>query len=112
VYDIKRESSVTRRTLLPPTTINKSVELSEYDWIQETAASHGFEGHLNSKFSVRFPFNPNTGLLKSLLAVADPMYMQLDLLPDSGLALGLDLLPRNIPLFNDADRRHFTGRNL
>lgn len=111
MYDIEGETSGTRR-LQGASPTGKNTEPLPYDWIQETAESHGFEGYLNSKLSVQFPFNPNTGLLKFLLAVADPLYIQLDLLQDSGLGLGLDLLPRTIPLFNDADKRHFTGRTL
>jgi hypothetical protein len=49
------------------------------------------------------------GLYKACLNSVDTLYAQLDKLENSGLALGLDILPHDIPLADSQAEKMFSG---
>jgi hypothetical protein len=62
---------------------------------------------------VRFPIDPNAGLCKMLLQSADQVYREIDkVVLISGIALGLDILPRDRFLTREKDIIYFTGNRL
>lgn len=60
----------------------------------------------HSDFNINFPFR---GLHKMLLSSPDKFYAELDRLEDSGFAVGLDILPRDMELLDMDDICQFTG---
>jgi hypothetical protein len=108
---VESENSVIGKVPDSPDLSDNGVDQSDCGWTNRITTS-ALEGDLSSELSIRFPFSPNEGLLKLLLEAATQIYHELDKLEDSGFALGLDILPHQMDLFDEDDRTHFTGIHL
>ena len=88
-----------------------SLEETMSGWFELLSMSD--EAGVQTDLHVQFPFNPSeTRLMSIIIKFADQIYDELDRLEDSGFALGLDILPRNLPLFDSAYERIFSGSPL
>jgi hypothetical protein len=83
--------------------------------VQSTTANWYNKLSLSSKLpestlDVRFPFTlSEKGLLRMLFDGADAIYSELDRLQDSGFAIGYDILPDDMPLFDGSFNSAFSG---
>ena len=63
----------------------------------------------SSTLSFYTPIDITNGLCQLVVNAADAIYKGLDRLGNSGLAIGFDILPRDIPLADECDIKRFTG---
>jgi hypothetical protein len=104
----ENENMANRKVPGSPDLSDNGVHQSDYGRTNHVTTSVLKEDS-RSELSLRVPYSPNEGLLKLLLEEAPRIYEELDKLEDSGFALGLDILPNQIDLYDDSDRSHFTG---
>jgi hypothetical protein len=79
------------------------------DWYNKLSLSSN-RSVTQSTLDVRLPFSlSEKGLLRRLFDGADAIYSELDRLQDSGFAVGYDILPLDIPLFDDSFKSGFSG---
>jgi len=68
-----------------------------------------------STLSIKSPLlniSERSSLCQCILSNVDSVYHELDKLPDSGFALGLDLLPADVPLADRLDADLFSGKQF
>lgn len=66
---------------------------------------------VTTRLSIQYPNGPlSEGLYQSLWNSAESFYSLLDKLPLSAFALGLDILPDDIPLAESNDEEYFSGK--
>jgi len=66
---------------------------------------------VTTRLSIQYPNGPlSQGLYQSLWNSAESFYSLLDKLPLSAFALGLDILPDDIPLADSNDEEYFSGK--
>lgn len=71
------------------------------------------QGKCISEIDIKFPFNTSMkGLFWSIYRSVEAVYLKLDKLEASGFAIGLDLLPNEIPLSNPMSIDMFSGNCL
>lgn len=77
---------------------------------QRVYTSLDLQSSLRSDLRIKFPFNVSShGLFLSICLSIDAIYSELDKLEGSGLAVGLDSLPSEIPITDPLDLDIFSG---
>jgi len=83
------------------------VQLNGPWWAECNALSQ--DDQISSEFTIKYPFKIAEGLCPALLACSTWLLKELDDLEDSGFAIGMDILPRDVPLCDFEDEVYFTG---
>jgi len=77
----------------------------------EMPSASASSGAITSKLCIKFPFNLTSGpnLCRTIFDAVDSIYELLDKLPNSGFALGFDILSNDIHLVDPLDLEIFSG---
>lgn len=85
--------------------------LLESEYPTNTTTLESEDKYTRTTLSVGLPRNlMHSGLWLSFLNSVDRIYTELDKLPNSGFALGLDILPEDIPIVDVDDISIFSGK--